>query len=84
MDRKKKADLVLKALEGKYTDGGLFALKQAYDGYKFCLQQIDECDSKINVVINRLGESGEGQDLKKNVKQYVTTNRRLKGLGQTY
>ena len=82
--RKKKADLVLKALEGKYTDGGLFALKQAYDGYKFCLQQIDECDSKINVVINRLGESGEGQDLKKNVKQYVTTNRRLKGLGQTY
>lgn len=82
--RKKKADLVLKALEGKYTDGGLFALKQAYDGYKFCLQQIDECDSKINVVVNRLGESGEGQDLKKNVKQYVTTNRRLKGLGQTY
>jgi hypothetical protein len=79
----KKKDLVIKALQGKYTDAGLFALKQAYDGYNFCLQQINECDSKINVVINRLGESGEGQDLKKNVKQYVTTNQTLKGLAQT-
>nr|WP_051567529.1 transposase [Draconibacterium orientale] len=79
----KKKDLVIKALQGKYTDAGLFALKQAYDGYNFCLQQINECDSKINVVINRLGESGKGQDLKKNVKQYVTTNQTLKGLAQT-
>ncbi len=80
---KKKANLVLKALEGKYTNAGLFALKQAYNGYKFCLRQIEECDSKINVVINRLGKSGEGQNFKKNVKQYVTTNRMLKGLAQT-
>lgn len=65
---KKKKDLVLKALEGKYTDSGLFALKQAFEGYHFCLQQIDECDSKMNIVINRLGESGQGQDLKKNEK----------------
>jgi len=65
---KKKKDLLLKALEGKYTDAGLFALKQAYDGYNFCLQQINECDSKINVVINRLGKSGKGQELKKKRK----------------
>ena len=38
---KKKRDLVLKALEGRYTKAGLFALKQAYDGYQFFLQQID-------------------------------------------
>jgi hypothetical protein len=63
---KKKKDLVLKSLEGKYTEAGLFALKQAYDGYRFYLGQIDECDKKINVVVNRIGQSGQGQDVKKN------------------
>jgi transposase len=65
---KKKRDLVYKALEGKYTDAGLFALKQAYDGYKFYLHQIDDCDKQINTVINRIGESGNGQELKKKRK----------------
>ena len=59
---KRKKDLVLKALEGKYTEAGLFALKQAYEGYKFYLQQIDECDKKISIVINRIGQSGAGQE----------------------
>lgn len=80
---KKKKDLVLKALEGKYTEAGLFALKQAYDGYNFCLHQINECDDKVNIVINRIGKSGEGQELKKNEKRYATTNQTLKSLGQT-
>lgn len=45
---KKKKDLVFKALEGKYTQAGLFALKQAYEAYLFYLQQIEECDKQIN------------------------------------
>lgn len=65
---KNKKDLVLKSLEGRYTEAGLFALKQAYDGYKFYLDQIEECDKRISVVINRIGQSGERQDVKKNVK----------------
>lgn len=65
---KTKKDFVLKALEGKYTQAGLFALKQAYDGYMFYLQQIAECDKQINTVINRVGQSGKGQNLKKNRK----------------
>lgn len=65
---KKKKDLVLKALEGKYTEAGLFALKQAYNGYKFYLSQIDECDKRISVVINRIGQSGKDQDEKKKRK----------------
>jgi len=65
---KKKKELVLKALEGRYTRAGLFALKQAYDGYKFYLSQIDECDKRISVVINRIGQSGKGQDDKKKRK----------------
>src|ERR1035437_5358350 len=61
---KTKRELILKALEGKYTEAGLFALKQAYDGYKFYLGQIDECDKRISIVINRIGQSGKGQDTK--------------------
>lgn len=53
----KKKELVLKSLDGRYTELGLFALKQAYDGYKFYLGQITECDTRINVIINRMGQS---------------------------
>jgi len=65
---KKKKDLVLKALEGRYTESGLFALMQAYDGYKFYQKQIAECDNRINVVMNRIGQSGIGQELEKKRK----------------
>ncbi len=65
---KKKKELVLKALEGKYTEAGLFALKQAYDGYLFYLRQIEECDKKINIVVNRIGQAGKNQDVKKKRK----------------
>jgi transposase len=65
---KNKKELVLKALEGKYTTAGLFALKQAYEGYMFYRQQINECDKKINVVINRIGNFGDGQDPKEKRK----------------
>jgi len=56
---------VLKALEGRYTQAGLFALKQAYDAYMFYLTQIEQCDKQINTVLNRIGQSGDGQDQKK-------------------
>jgi len=65
---KKKKELVLKALEGRYTEAGIFELKQAYQGYKFYLQQVNECDKRIDVVINRIGKSGAGQELKKKRK----------------
>jgi transposase len=62
---KTKKELILKALEGRYTETGIFALKQAYDGYKFYLGQIAECDKRIDIVVNRIGQSGKGQDVKK-------------------
>lgn len=65
---KNKKELVLKSLNGRYTETGLFALKQAYDGYKFYLDQIAECDKRINVVINKIGQSGNGQDVNKKRK----------------
>lgn len=65
---KEKRELVLKSLEGRYTEAGLFSLQQAYDGYMFYLRQINECDKRIDVVINRIGQSGKDQDLKKKRK----------------
>jgi len=62
---KNKKDLVYKALEGKYTEAGLFALQQAYDGYYFYQNQISECDKKISEVVNRIGNSGSGQEKRK-------------------
>ncbi len=79
---KKKKELVIKALEGKYTEAGLFALKQAYEGYKFYLSQINECDKRISTVINKIGQSGKGQDVKKNGKSSGTINQMLKTLAK--
>ena len=65
---KNKKELVVKALAGKYTEAGLFALQQAYDGYQFYLHQIRECDKRISTVIKRIGQSGKGHDVKKKRK----------------
>ena len=48
---KRKADQVLKALEGYYTPVGLFTLQQAYDAYRFYQQQITDCDQAIEQVL---------------------------------
>ena len=63
--KKNKKDLVLKALNGKYTTEGLFALQQAYNGYQFFQTQIAECDKKISEVVNRMGSNGDGQPKQK-------------------
>ena len=79
---KNKKELVVKALAGKYNEAGLFSLKQAYDGYQFYLRQIGECDKRISTVINRIGQSGKGHDVKKNEKRLGTINQQLKILHQ--
>ncbi|MCF8304367.1 MAG: IS110 family transposase [Bacteroidales bacterium] len=58
-----KKEEVLKALEGKYSDCGLFALRQAYDAYYFYQEQIRQCDEKIAVIIQEMGGYGEDKDL---------------------
>ena len=45
--REKKATEVLKAMKGHYTEQGLFALRQAYQGWKFYKEQIRECDQAL-------------------------------------
>lgn len=48
---KNKSEEILKALEGFYTTAGLFALKQAYQGYNFYQEQIKACDRKMEEVL---------------------------------
>jgi len=52
--KKTKSEEVLKALEGYYTQAGLFSLRQAYNGYQFYQQQIAECDSQIQQVLDQI------------------------------
>lgn len=49
--RRKGADILL-ALEGNYKEEYLFELQQAYDGYMFYLQQVQECDKATEKILN--------------------------------
>lgn len=52
--QKNKREEILKALEGYYTEAGLFALRQAYHAYFFYKKQIQECDEKIQQVLHKI------------------------------
>ncbi len=52
--RESKGEEILKALQGHYTAQGLFSLGQAYKGYEFYQDQILECDSQIDGVLQRI------------------------------
>lgn len=56
-----KSEKVLKALEGHYTNAGLFALRQAYDAYHFYNNQIQACDSQIEAALTTI--SADKEDL---------------------
>ena len=53
---KNKKEEILKSLNGRYTQSGLFALQQAYDGYNFYQRQILQCDQKIDEIIKKMGK----------------------------
>lgn len=65
--RDKKGDLVLKSLEGHYTEAGLFALLQAYQGYLFYQDQISECDKKIQQVMEESNRCHQDKDAKEGI-----------------
>lgn len=50
---KNKKDEVLKALNGRYTKAGLFALQQAFDSYCFYQHQIEQCDKMLEDVLKK-------------------------------
>lgn len=62
---KSKSEEILKALEGFYTESGLFKLQQAHSAYHFYQKQIDECDSKIEEVLKRHQDPPKNESKKK-------------------
>jgi transposase len=59
---KNKGEEVLKALNGRYTKAGIFALQQAFDSYQFYQNQINQCDSMLEEVIQRMGRGKPDQN----------------------
>jgi hypothetical protein len=49
-----KSEEVLKALEGHYTEAGIFALQQAYHAFHFYKKQVAECDHQIQEVLRKI------------------------------
>lgn len=77
----KKKEEVYKSLKGRYTKEGLFALQQAYSGYQFYNQQIEECDNQINIVINKMGNNGGGKQEESKRKRIRHHNPNVSKLG---
>jgi transposase len=67
--RQKKGKEVLLALEGYYTEEGLFALGQAHQCYQFYQLQIAACDQKLEKTLEKLNKD-------KNLPPGITTDKR--------
>jgi transposase len=57
--QEKKRDQILKALEGYYTEAGIFSLQQAYEAYQFYKEQIKACDKKLEAVMKKINQGKE-------------------------
>lgn len=82
--KENKSDAVLKALEGYYTNEGLFKLRQAYQAYEFCKQQIQECDKEAEKVLERLsGDNELPEDANLKNRRRIRHNKpQINGLGE--
>jgi transposase len=78
--KNKKAN-ILKALNGKYTKAGLFALQQAFDAYYFYQNQISQCDQEIEKIIHKMGKGRNDKDLNQKRKPIRHNKPNVKDLG---
>jgi hypothetical protein len=76
---KNKSEEIIKALEGTYTSRGLFALRQATEGYKFYQQQMQACDKEISKVFIELNGPSSEDDQKRKAIRHNTPG--VKDLG---
>ena len=51
----------MKALNGRYTKQGLFALRQAFESYCFYQNQIEQCDQMIDEVLQKISRGKSDQ-----------------------
>jgi transposase len=63
---KNKSEELSKALEGRYTEIGLFSLQQAKEGYDFYIEQIEKCDKEIEKLLIKINiDKAEPKHIKK-------------------
>jgi transposase len=68
-----KREELEKALNGRYTDLGLFSLEQARQTYIFYEQQIEECDQKIENLLKKIN-GGKTPPAKPKKRKYLKGN----------
>lgn len=81
---KNKKEEILKSLNGKYTQAGLFALKQAYDGYYFYQNQISQCDEMLDGIMKKISSKNPNNvsDPPKGTRKDIRHNKpKIKNLG---
>lgn len=61
--KKNKKEEVLKALKGRYTKSGLFALQHAFEAHNFYQNQIGQCDKEIERIIHKMGKGSKNENL---------------------
>lgn len=66
--KKTKSDLILNALEGHYTEAGIFTLQQAYNTYQFYQQLIRECDFQIQKLMEKINDYNTSQKKKEKIE----------------
>ena len=54
---------IARSLEGNWQEDLLFVLKQEQDGYEFCLQQMTECDQRLQKYLQQQDDRSKGASL---------------------
>lgn len=72
--KRTKREEILKALNGRYTKSGLFALRQAFDSYYFYQDQIEQCDQMLAEVLQRISK-GKGDHKNKVQRKPIRHNK---------
>jgi transposase len=82
--RENKSEELLKALEGHYTDYGLFALDQAYQAYLFYQNQMRDCDKKIQTLLEKINkDKGLPEGVETGPRKPIRHNKpQIKNLGE--
>lgn len=63
---KNPISMIKKSLVGNYTEDNIFALKQSLDFYEFYEKKINECEQKIEKILESLPDSDKKPGVEKN------------------
>lgn len=73
---KSELNEIVKGLEGNWREEHILALKQSYEAYEFFHKQIEECERKVQEILNKLPQAEMNEDLKDN-KEFMLKSESL-------